>query len=483
MRKFALYVTILFAASLIFRIYLIFLRVYPSYDEIWAYFLIRSAPSDIWFAALSDFHGPFYFLFLHFVNKIVSLDVFGIRVVSLIFGISSSFALFFFVKSLYREKVAWIALLVSLYLPAFIWPSIFARYYAFLILLSVLLLGVFLKFYKNGGYLNLVLATLFFVVGVYTHYYFVFYFLCFLFFLLLQKKKKLVVKRFIFALIVAGILLLPLAYFFYALPKPEIGGRHANSIYKIPAILVTNNTSWEVLTYLYTKDFALTIGTGTIAGIASLMLIYKGYLASSVKIREFLLSLVVVPPALTVVYAYSIKPLLALGSLQIFLVPLVTFYALAISKFRKRVSILGLALVALFGCVFLYQSSLSYSKPQQDLEFILNNFQERDIVVHSHIYSFIMGRYYFGKGVNFGSVDAFSATGQTEKALGYVKITRDLLLKHRGRIWYVGLAYDTRPESRDFFEFLSNNFRLVKEDSATVGNVFQDSDFDIYLYE
>lgn len=483
MKKLALCATILFIVSIIFRIYLIFLRAYPSYDEIWAYFLINNNPSDIWFATLSDFHGPFYFLFLHFLNKIVSLDVFGMRVVSLTFGISSSFALFLFVKSLYKQKVAWIAFLISLLMPAFIWPAIFARYYAFLILLSVLLLSAFLKFCKNGSYLSLTLTTLIFVIGVYTHYYFVFYFLCFFLFLLFQKKNKLFVKRFMFASVAAGLLLLPLAYFFFVLPKPEIAGRHANNIYKIPAILATNVTSWEVLIYLYATNFKLTIMTGAYAGIASLVLIYKGYRASTTNIRELLLSLVVVPPALTVAFAYTVKPLLALGSLQIFLVPLVILYSLAIAKFRRKISVLALVLLGLVGGIFLYQSSFSYSKPQNDLRFLLNNYQKGDIIIHSHIYSFIMGRYYFGDGVNFGSVNAFSATPRTEKALGYLKITPESLLKHQGRIWYVGLAYDTRSESTDFRKFLNTNFRLIKEDSVTVGNVFQDSDFDIYLYD
>ena len=165
---------LVFSLSILLRLYLINLREFPAGDEIWAYLLTKADIKSIWFGTLSDFHAPFYFMFLRFIKLAFpfELNIFFIRIISLIFGIAASFAVWVLASKVFDKKAGLIVFYMSLFLPGYIWASIYGRYYSFLILLTTISLIFFLDFLKKGKVKYLIYLTVLSVLGAFTHYYF-----------------------------------------------------------------------------------------------------------------------------------------------------------------------------------------------------------------------------------------------------------------------------------------------------------------------
>ena len=145
------------------RFFLILLRKYPTSDEIWAYLLSKADFKSIWFGTLADFHGPFYFLFLRLIRVVIpfELNVFFIRVISVVFGIGASFAIWLLAAKVLGKKLGLAVFYLSLFLPGAIWVSIYGRYYSFLILLTAI--SVILLFFSLSRS-SLTLSPLLFMI-------------------------------------------------------------------------------------------------------------------------------------------------------------------------------------------------------------------------------------------------------------------------------------------------------------------------------
>ncbi|MBI2327829.1 glycosyltransferase family 39 protein [Candidatus Curtissbacteria bacterium] len=474
-----------FAIAAAIRVYLIFLRKYPAGDEIWAYYLIKGSYGEIWLSTLSDLHGPFYFLLLKTIGTVLGVEVGVIlmRFVSLFFGFWSIFSIWYLAHLLIAKKGSGVVVFLGLFLPSLIWVSIFARYYSFLNLLSSLVLIFFLKMHKKRNFLAWIAFTLVSIVGIYTHYYFPLILVSLLIFLIFFNRFLL--KRFMISLALIFVAILPLAYNFLSLPKPEIAGRHINDLVKIPATILTNLSSFEVLLFIY-KNGDLVFGVLFMA-IFALIYIYLLYFAlRSLKrsVAGFLMFNMLAPPIIIIFFAYIFYPLLALSSLVIFLPAQILLLSVGIFEAIKKNKYIffGFSAFVLSSFILLVKSSYSYSLPQNDIKPVLLEFKEGDLILHTHIYSYIMGRYYFRDSANYGISKAYSANANSEKALGYKMLDRDQLLGSK-RIWFFYPPWDVRPEIVEVKTMLDKNFEVSVKNIIASKIRFQENDFQVYLYE
>lgn len=475
--------------ALIIRVLLIYVvRKNPSADEIWSYFLIKDSLHDIWLSTFGDLHPPFYFFFLHALRAILPFDlkIIHLRLISLFFGILANFGIWYLASSVLGKRAGQVAFILGLFLPGFIWASIYARYYSFLILLAILAIIFFRRFIQNGETKYLALLVLISIVGIYTHYYFFLYDVSFLVFLLFSKKYRVFIKKWIMSLVLVCFSLLPGLFFLLTLPKPEFAGRLENYFLKIPAIVVTNITSWEVLLYQYYRGNFLVylpiIGT---LWLVTVLLLISGLSKWRDQARSLFLSMLLVPPVVTALVSYTIAPLLGLGSLQIFLPPMLVVLARGIEFDLKKTKIITLtfAVVAFLGLVLLFDSSTVYREPPRDYRFLIKEFKGGDLVLHSHLYSLLISRYYLGDGVNFAIADTLSASPPTQKSLGYQIISHDTVLAHKGRLWYFEPSFEKSGEAKKAKAWLDENFILIHEEiiPPTYGNRHEDY-FRVFLY-
>ena len=478
--------TLLMAISIGIRVFLIFLRVNPTTDEIWLYLYTKSSFKEIWLSSLSEWHAPFYFIFAKAISLLSSngLNIIFYRFLSLLFGVLANFGMWYLASMVLGKRIGIIAFCLSLFLPAFIWPSIYARYYSFLILLTILNFIFFIKFLRVKSVRYLVLILLVSTVGIYTHYYFSFLLVSFSLFLLIVEEYRFIFKKWILAVSAILVLLIPLIYYFVILPKPGDVWL-VNHFLKIPLIIVTNLVSWESLIYLYfwgnTFFYYPVI---IILWVVSLILLFLGLYKWKNNYWPLFYLVIFIPSAITIFVSYVYKPFFALGSLQIFLPPLIILLAKGIDNDLKKTKVFSLIFIVtlFFSLIFFYQSSASYQKPREDYGFLLDNYKTGDIVLHSNVNSFMQSKYYLGNDVNFGIIDTVSASPQAEHALKYTIISRDTLLAGRNRIWYFEPWFENRDELRVTKRFLDSNLRLLDEKNFSTQQKNQPSLFNVYLY-
>lgn len=480
-------IILLLVAGIAIRVFFIIQRQYPTGDEIWALFLSKASFGKIWLAAFSDLHPPLYFWFLKLLDLCLpfELSIFWLRIVSLFLGILSSFGVWYLASYVFSKEVGKVAFGISLFLPAFIWSSVYARYYSLLILFCILAIIFFLKFLKRGKWSYVGYLILVSILGVYTHYYFFLLNLALGFFLIAFRKYRALFGKWLMATVVICLALAPGLYYFLSLPKPEIVGRHSNHILKIPAIVVSYATSWETIVYLfYRGSLGHVMGLGFIGITVVLVLIY-GLVNWQKWERKLFMSLLIVPPMIAILVAYLVKPLLAVGSLQIFLPVFLVISARAIVVDYKRSKILTLTFISavFLSLIFFWQASSSFSTIRKDFEYIYGNFRKEDLILHAHISSFLYGKYLFGSEANFGVVEASSASLVTRGALGYRIIPLTEILRYE-RVWYIEPPVLKSAQEKALIEQLSKSFSQghseVFSEEITTANF---ENFNIYLWE
>ena len=466
-----LFLTLVFLSALFIRIIIFNVKQHPAVDEIWAYLLTKASFTDIWYATLSELHTPLYFIALHGLSLIVpfEIDITFLRWISLFFGVASCFGIWYLASLVSGKRCGLIAFFLSLFLPSFIWSSVFARYYSILLLINILATIFFIRFVRTRKIINLALLTVTATAGMYTHYYFALVIFSFTFFLFIVKKYRNLLLQWLVAMAVVITLLIPELFYFFTLPKPEVVGL-SNHLLKIPALLITNITSWELLVYLYYYGNPFFyVPVLTVLSITSILLFIYGFREMRREFRALFLSIIMIPPVLAIVISYAFKPILGLGALQIFSPYLLVVLANGIAADLKRTKLITIAfVVAVFGSlVFFFQASEDfYGSQREDMLVVLQEFRKGDIIVHSHLYSFLLGRYYLGDNINFGLIHTTSSTPYIEQALGYKLISIESISNHKGWIWYLKQPEDT-PQEREIKAQLDNNFLLVKSKSFT----------------
>lgn len=475
----------LFALGIIIRIALIVIRVSPTPDEVWGLLLLRASFYDIWLATFSDLHPPFYFILLKLLSLISPFEfsVTTLRSISLFFGLLANLGMWYLGTVVLGKRGGLIAFILSLFMPAFIWSSIYARYYSLLILMVLLSIFWLIRFVETKKRKYLIYLTIASVLGVYTHYYFFLLDLSFAAFLLIKRQYRLLFKGWIISIIFICLFFLPGLFFLVTLPKPNIAERHRNNFIKIPSILLVDVTSWETLLYQYYKGNPVAyVPSFILMWICAFWLLIYGYQNMQRKYKELFLSVILMPPLIATVFSYTIKPLLALGSLQIFLGAFVIMLSSGIAydlKNSKVVTILFSATV-LAGLFFFVQGSSGLWNMSRDFKYLVSEFKAGDLVLHSNIYSFLIGRYYLGENVNFGIMNSTSASVPTQKALGFKMVSTDSLAT-ANRVWYLGQQgsnYLPQIEKK-----LGGEFALIRsEDFFDLGSRVIVPYYKVFLY-
>jgi len=473
------------------RFFLILLRKYPTSDEIWAYLLSKADFKSIWFGTLADFHGPFYFLFLRLISVVIpfELNVFFIRVISVVFGIGASFAIWLLATKVLDKKLGLAVFYLSLFLPGSIWASIYGRYYSFLILLTTVSAILFLDYIRTGRFKNLILLSIILTLGTYTHYYFFFIDIVFFLFLLSVGKYRHLFKNWVLATALVVFLCLPAFLSFFTLPKPELAGRGYNDILKFPSVVTVNLTSFETLLDLYFQGKPIFYIPVIIAlSLSTVIVLFRALFVWKDKIKFVFFYLFLVPPTILIIVSYTLnKPVLALGSLVIFLPSTLILVVKGLYFTLRGPRVISLIfLVSLFlSLIFFFQSSYSYSIPRKDIQFIADNLKAGDIIVNSHFGSYLLATYYLGsKALIYGVRDEKTSTYPTQKALGYNVITAESLPSLKKRIWYLEPFYVTGDEASVIKQTLDNNFRLVKKEIFVPDKNYKENltFFNVYLY-
>lgn len=479
-----IFLTLLFLPAIGLRLYLI-LRNAPAADEIWVLFLMKASFKDIWIGAISDSNAPLYYLFLHALSALFGgqLNILIYRFLSFFFGILASLAVGYLAYSLLGKKAAMITLILTLFLPSFIWTSVFGRYYSFLILLTALTLIFFVRFTEKGRILPLVMLVAASTLGLYTHYYFPLLILSLTIFLFSFKKYKSLLVKWFSALLTLALLCAPLFYSFLLLPKYQVANIN-NSLLKIPAVFLSQITSFHLLAFVYKwqtprlPDFYVYLPVfGGLFPIA-LLLFIRGVKNLKNDLRYFLLISLLTPPMVLLGVSYLVRPSFAVNSFLIFSPAFLLILAKGIEIDLAKKKILTFIFILLVLVIFIPFSrsfilGADFAKP---FLYVKNELQDRDVALHSEMYTFVGARYYLGEGINFGANPTLT-TKETERIHGYKIISEEELLHQKGRIWYFQPWFYNVLEAQAGKSRLDNSFELVKEKE------FKESIIKVYLYE
>lgn len=466
------------ALSIGLRLFLILTRE-PAGDEIYGLLLTKASFQDIWFATFADTNPPFYFLFLHLLNLVgVEMKILTFRLISLIFGLLAAVSIFYLAKLVFGQRTAKITFLLSLFLPSYLWASVFARYYSFLILLTTLSIIFFIRFAKNQQTKDLLILALSLILGIYTHYYFSLLFLSFTAYFFLVKRSSGLIKKWFRLTSLILLLHLPLIFYLFTLPKPSAPA-FSNNLLKIPAIILINVTSFENLTYLFYHRSLFSYFLAIWGIVTISILFFLGLKSWRSNLKTLFILVIVLPPTVALFGSYFLSPLaLGLNSLLIFSPPLIVLLARGLYlNFLKR----GLLWLVFLSFIFVnlgifFKSSVWPSPFNRPYKFVKEELRNNDLIVHANIYTFVSANYYLGKDKNVGIIST-TYPKQVEKALDYKVFSVEEILKHQGRFWYFEPFFYNVSEAQKSKNQLDQRLKLRQQKR------FEESNINVYLYE
>lgn len=471
------------------RLLLLQLRQHPSSEEVWALLLAEASVKEIWFATFADFHGPFYFILLHLWKLLspFSLSIVQLRIFSLVFGMFGCLGMWYLATLVAGKRVGYISLILSLFLPAFVWPAVFARYYSLLIFLTIVSTALFIHYLKTNKIVHLISLIFVFTIGIYTHYYFSLLSLSFTAYLLVNVKYRKQIIKWLSAQGIVFLLFAPGLFYLITLPKPDLIGRHANSLLKIPSLVITNIISSETLIFLYYFRnpwmYLLPLLALFIVTVILLVNVFRNWHS---EFSKLLILMLIVPPAALMLFAYIVKPLLSLGSLMIFIPALIILLAKSIEIDFNKTKLLTFAFILLVGVslYFLFDTSTIYTHPRKDFLYFSKSFTKGDIALHSHLGSFLLGTYYSERENNFEIIHSGSVTPQTAIGVGYNYISPEELKKHEGGVWYFESPYLEKRETERVKSLIESEFTKIHEEkfTATFGET-SETYFNVYYYK
>ncbi len=113
------------------------------FDEAFSRHIIRFDFAKIWYFTSVDVHPPLYYFLLKIWTLIFGASDFAIRSMSVAFGVLAITALYFLLKRLFNQKIAFFATLAAAFSPLFIRYSQEARMYMLVAILAVLTIRAF----------------------------------------------------------------------------------------------------------------------------------------------------------------------------------------------------------------------------------------------------------------------------------------------------------------------------------------------------
>lgn len=472
--------TLIFIILISFSIRLYLIRTSdPAADEIWSTYLMKNNLSDIWTGAFADQNGPLYFLFVRMLSDMlhVSITVEFLRILSLIFGTAVSVGAYLLASMLLNKKISIAVLLLGLFLPSFVWISVFGRYYALLALLTIIVLLTIMQYAKKKEKKYLLLYIAASTLGLYTHFYFIFTILSISIFFMLKKPFLTDYKRLSIPFIAILTLFSPGLYSFIVAPRWQ-NMNIRNDLVKIPAVLISNISSTQTLVFLqHNLGFFYTL-IFTVLLLLTIILMSSGIIFMKNKsLSQLSLLLILFPIAAAVGISYMIHPMFSTNAFLIFLPIQTIVLAYGIIHFmNKRIYIVitFFVLVAITYIPFIQSFTLNrdFAKP---FRYVKKRLEKGDVTVNTNIYLFVGARYYLGDGMHYALIPSIT-NSVTEKTHGYrpIELKNVPVVK---RVWYFEPWFYNIDSVKRVKNQLDKTFHLVRKKE------FFDNGVIVYLYE
>jgi uncharacterized membrane protein len=196
------------------------LRVYKIeqknlwFDEIYSWKISQGDIVQIVSETSGDIHPPLYYILLKFWTNIFSDSIFGMRMLSVLFGILSIYFVYKISKLFLDNNLQiYFVLLIYAFSPLNIYYSQEVRMFNLNLLLCLGSVYFFFKFIYSGKDMSAVFYLLFTILAIYTHYFaFLILFTQLLLIIIFYYKKIIsisIFKKYIFYFIIVNLLYAP----------------------------------------------------------------------------------------------------------------------------------------------------------------------------------------------------------------------------------------------------------------------------------
>jgi len=165
--KYWIWLILILAAGL--RIYQINDRDF-WYDEAFTGIAVKERFHDMMTLIINDVHPPLYYFFAKFFSSFFNYSVFGIRLLSAIFGVLAIWAVYLFAKELFDRRTALWAALITAISPFAIQYSQEARMYVMLVFFILIAAYFFVRALKTGKTKYFIWWGVFTGLACLTHY-------------------------------------------------------------------------------------------------------------------------------------------------------------------------------------------------------------------------------------------------------------------------------------------------------------------------
>jgi 4-amino-4-deoxy-L-arabinose transferase-like glycosyltransferase len=477
-----------------------FLRLYRlSSNSLWfdeamsVWFSNHSLADTLLMQTAADVHPPFYYLLLNLWMRVFGSGEYGVRFLSVVFGVLSIPLLYLIVKDLFGEPLALMSAFIISLSPFHIYYSQEARMYSlltFLALLSIFFMDKMLyidgdkkeKWIHSVGY---VVST---IIALYSHNIALFLPIAQnLFFISFWNRHKASLKVWIPSGVMILLLWVPWAFTFlkqglsvqksfYAPPLTS------ESVVNVFSIFNNAPTFW----LFNWMDLGLNLIRGKLVLLT--IIFYGGlFLIGVVSMRHnprsltFLLLIFSVPLGAELFMSFK-HSILAPQTLIWASVPYFVLIAKGISGLRNKWTVaLALGLLIVFSSCALYEYYTEFEKERWDLaaKYVAEKADERDLILFSSGFAQIPFDYYFSKYnkplEKRGLPQDFSEKRMTLEKLSVL----ENLIQDRKRVWLIyGHEWFTDPE-RLSQATLRKNYRLLEERDFKSGQ----SNITCYLFE
>lgn len=440
-------------------------------DEATQVILSNGSLQSIIFERSTDFHPPLFYILVHFW-AILSQGEVWYRLLPLTAGVLTVYAVYVFCRRFFNKEVALLAAFLLAVAPYHVYYSQEIRMYSFATLLSVLSVGYFYAFLREGQKTNLLFYILSTIALVLTHYMGFFLLAAQLFFTALFYREQL--RRVFISTTVIFLLFVPWLPQFFA----QLNGGGNIDIY-LPG--------WRsLLTLSFFKAIPLTFVKFSIGRIdfddkvfymllvLIIAVVFGWVLKNSVKVKDknnlLLWAWLVIPIILTFVVSFKFpmyQPFRLLFILPAYYI-LLAVGILGSEKYQKIFLVLVVG-ISMFGLVEYYTDARFKREDWRGAVNLVNQtVDDSSIVVFAWPEPFSPYQWYKGSNKSLGVVSKFPASEEEVNN----KMNNLLSLK---QILLFGYLQDLSDPGHYIQRWLtSRNFMLSKTyDFNGVGFVYQ----------
>ncbi|MBI2601342.1 glycosyltransferase family 39 protein [Candidatus Daviesbacteria bacterium] len=439
-------------------------------DEAQSIWVTTKSVPELLKITAEDVHVPLYFLLLHVWLQIFGTDVVVARSLSLVFFITSLFALYQLTKQVSNKKIAILSVVLFSFSPFIVWYSSESRMYSLFVLMSILNSIFFLKFLKSGGVegkFGLFLSTLF---GFLTHYFFLFLVAAQFLYLLTTKIIKVQKKRdfrvvFLFTALILMDLILFSPWIIYMIGL----GFASNTLPMIP-LPTSYNLFQTLVNFLFgfpPQDIQSIIISMWPFLVIIIFLIFTQKVLFRPSFMGYFFTIFFLPMILAFAASYVFKPLF-LTRYLIFVSPfLFIITAWLLSSYAKKFTYVLSFVLIFFMTGLLFLQNTSASSPirenyQSAVTYLEKKATPRDIIALSPPFTIYPVEYYYRGQTKVATIpdwDRFSKGGipsfSIENLQEQIKKYQEQYLRV-----FVVFSYD-QGNKKDVEDYFERNFHRL----------------------